>query len=38
MLVYRKRETERSYFARPEDMPRLLHALQMQRFVGRGKG
>ena len=33
MLVYRKREAERSYFARPEDMPRLLHALLVQRGV-----
>ena len=33
MLVYRKREAERSYFARPEDMPRLLHALLLQRGV-----
>ena len=33
MLVYRKREVERSYFARPEDMPRLLHALLLRRGV-----
>lgn len=33
MLVYHKREAERVYFERPEDMPPLLHALLIQRGV-----
>ena len=33
MLVYRKREAERSFFPRPQEMPRLLHALLVQRGV-----
>ena len=33
MLVYRKREAERTFFERPEGMPRLLHALLIQRGI-----
>ena len=33
MLVYRKRGTGRSFFARPEAMPKLLHALLIERGI-----
>ena len=33
MLVYRRREAERAFFERPADMPRLLHAILVQRGI-----